>query len=102
MKIQLLRNPAKSLGCNLREGETGEVEDSLGKILVKSNLAVSLDPPPAPAVKAIPATPAISEAKESDIAGHDFADEFSETKAKSTVKSSVKSAEKSGDKPSGK
>lgn len=102
MKIQLLRNPAKSLGCKLREGETGEVEDSLGKILVKSNLAVSLEPSPDTSMKAVPAAPAISEAKASDIAGHDFADEFSDTKAKSTAKSSVKSAVKSGDKPSGK
>ena len=96
MKIQLLRNPAKSLGCKLSEGESGDVDDSLGRILVKANLAVSLEPPPvvpvAPVIKAVPASPVISEAKPSGITGSKLAD----------AKSSTKSAAKSDDKPSGK
>ena len=39
MKIQLLRNPAASVGCKIREGETGEVSDSLGGQLVQMGIA---------------------------------------------------------------
>ena len=43
MNVLLLRNPDRSLRCPLSEGETGEVSDELGKVLVGKGLAVCLD-----------------------------------------------------------
>lgn len=40
MKITMLRNPARSLECNLLEGQTGEVDDKLAEQLVKAGIAV--------------------------------------------------------------
>lgn len=56
MKVTMLRNPARQLGCPLTEGQTGEVPEKLGKQLVESGLAVCLE------IKAVPAKPAIAEA----------------------------------------
>ena len=65
----MLRNPAASIGCRVAEGETGEVPDSLGQQLVSQGLAICLDQPtePAPVVRAVPESPAIAEAMESQI-----------------------------------
>lgn len=43
MKIMLLRNAAKEYGCELREGEIGEVAQSLATKLVSLGIAVDLD-----------------------------------------------------------
>jgi len=34
MKITMLRNPAKSLGCKLTEGQTGDVDAETGKRMI--------------------------------------------------------------------
>lgn len=39
MKIKMLRNPARSLGCELCEGETGDVSDDQAKDLIASGVA---------------------------------------------------------------
>jgi len=67
VKVRMLRNPAASIGCRVAEGETGEVPDNLGRQLVSQGLAVCIDPPPAPVVRAIPNPPAIAEAAEPEI-----------------------------------
>lgn len=41
--ITMLRNAAKSYGCDLKEGETGEVDSSLAKQLIKDKIAVPFD-----------------------------------------------------------
>lgn len=43
--IRMLRNPAKSIGCPLLEGETGPVEPSLAERLMALNLAVNVEQP---------------------------------------------------------
>jgi hypothetical protein len=44
MKIQMLRNPAASLGCDLKEGETGSVETPVGEKLIAMGIAVEVVP----------------------------------------------------------
>jgi hypothetical protein len=39
MKITMLRNPAKSLGCNLTEGQTGDVDAETGKRMIDLGIA---------------------------------------------------------------
>lgn len=39
MQVLMLRNPSSSLGCELKEGDIGEVSDSLGAELVKIGIA---------------------------------------------------------------
>ncbi len=39
MLVLMLRNPKASLGCELQEGQTGEVSDELGAELVKLRIA---------------------------------------------------------------
>lgn len=56
-KITMLRNPAVSLGCDLKEGETGDVEPALADVLVQKNIAVVVNLPKV--IHAIPDTPAI-------------------------------------------
>lgn len=40
MKVTMLRNPAKALGCSLLEGQTGEVDDKLAEQLIGAGIAV--------------------------------------------------------------
>lgn len=47
MKVRMLRNPPRSLGCDLKEGETGNVPD--GETLVKLGIAE----PVLPEIKAV-------------------------------------------------
>lgn len=55
MKIRMHRNAAASYGCKLSEGETGTVDDPLGRHLVAEGIAECLDPPPAAAaIRAVP------------------------------------------------
>lgn len=42
MLIKLLRNPASQFGCNLTEGQTGNVGESLGQQLVGLGVAVEI------------------------------------------------------------
>ena len=53
VKITMLRNPARSANCNLKEGETGEVPAGQAEWLVGKGLAVLVNPP-AKIIKAIP------------------------------------------------
>lgn len=75
MKVLMLRNAASSVGCLLREGETGDVPDNMGRQLVAFGLAECLDPPkeqppkqeppkkieaiPEPPIEAVPEKPAV-------------------------------------------
>lgn len=56
MKITMLRNPARLLGCELKEGETGVVERTLGLQLVGLRIAVSDEPE----ILAVPNVPSIA------------------------------------------
>lgn len=59
MKITMLRNPARHLGCDLKEGETGEVEDKLAESLIRIGLAVAVATPSKKKIEAVPEKPAI-------------------------------------------
>jgi len=66
MIVKMLRNPAKSLGCSLMEGSTGEVDKELGEMLVRCKLAVDVTPPEQlKTIEAVPEEPAISGVPES-------------------------------------
>jgi hypothetical protein len=39
MKITMLRNPARSLGCKLAEGQTGDVDAETGKRMIDLGIA---------------------------------------------------------------
>jgi hypothetical protein len=59
MKITMLRNPARHLGCDLAEGETGEVENKLAEYLINAGLAVAVAAPAKKKLEAVPEPPAI-------------------------------------------
>lgn len=40
MKITMLRSPSRALGCDLKEGQTGEVDDKLATALINSGIAI--------------------------------------------------------------
>lgn len=65
MKIKVLRNLGRGLPCYC-EGETRDVEDNEGKLLVKRGLAICLDAPPV--VKAVAPKPEIADAKAPSVA----------------------------------
>ena len=56
-KITMLRNPASSLGCGLKEGETGDVAPALAETLVRMSIAVVVELPKV--IHAIPNEPSI-------------------------------------------
>lgn len=65
MKIKMLRNPANQLGCELTEGETGDVEKELGDRLVALGIAE-----PAgrrQSMQAVPRAPSISGAGDESV-----------------------------------
>lgn len=39
MKITMLRNPARFLGCELTEGQTGDVSEQTGELMLKLGIA---------------------------------------------------------------
>lgn len=94
MKVQMLRNPAKDLGCSLKEGETGEVSQSTGERLVAFGLAVCLDDVDSKRiVKAVPTEPELSVAKPSEISGGESdSSDFDEPPATAKKKSGKSSA----------
>ena len=57
-KITMLRNPSSDYGCDLKEGETGFVDDQLAKIFSDRSIAVVIEVPKV--IKAVPDQPAIS------------------------------------------
>ena len=61
MKVKMRRNPAARYNCPLSEGQTGDVPFEIGSLLVSDGLAERIDEPDT--IKAIPAQPAIAEAK---------------------------------------
>jgi len=58
MKIIMLRNPAKTYGCPLMEGETGEVDDKLATALIDAKIA-EVAPAEEKVVKGVPKAPSI-------------------------------------------
>jgi hypothetical protein len=56
-KITMLRNPALAYGCDLKEGETGDVDDVLASVLIGRDIAVAVDVPKV--IKAVPEVPSI-------------------------------------------
>ena len=69
MRIKLLRSPAAALGCRIAEGESGEIDDAIGRQLVSLGIAIEIEQPkPAPVVRAVPDEPAIAESKAPEIA----------------------------------
>ena len=69
MRIKLLRSPAAALGCRIAEGESGEIDDAIGRQLVSLGIAIEIEQPkPAPVVRAVPGEPAIASAKAPEIA----------------------------------
>jgi len=54
----MLRNPAARYGCELRERETGTVDDAIGRALVAAGIAVCVDPPKPVEAKPVPPKPA--------------------------------------------
>jgi hypothetical protein len=76
MEILLLRNPSISLGCKLKEGETGNVSKELGGRLVALGIAVEIErelkPKKASApLKGVSPKPSVADAKPAEIAGVD-------------------------------
>ena len=67
MKVQMLRNPSQNYGCNLQEGETGDVPGDVGHAIVAAGLAVDLTPPPV--IEAVPDKPVIAAPKPAELAG---------------------------------
>jgi hypothetical protein len=72
MKIKLLRNPSSALGCELTEGESGEVSKELGDRLVDLGIAVEIERPvkvtgqaKQPEVTGVPEKPVKAKAKRS-------------------------------------
>jgi len=55
MKIKLLRNPAASFGCEIKEGESGEVETNLAETLIKRGLAVPVSDEASPKTETVKA-----------------------------------------------
>lgn len=60
MLVEMVRNPRKELGCELKEGETGEVSDELGAQLVKLRIAEEVT---LKEIVGVSKTPEISKAK---------------------------------------
>lgn len=60
MQVLMFRNPRKDLGCELQEGQTGEVSDELGAELVKMGIAEEV---PMKKIKGVSKIPAISKAE---------------------------------------
>jgi hypothetical protein len=76
MKILMLRNPSSSLGCELQEGETGNVSKELGGRLVALGIAVEVEVEQKPrrqaaAVTGVAPKPSVAEAKPAEIVGGD-------------------------------
>jgi heterodisulfide reductase subunit C len=75
MKLRMLRNVAASFRCDLREGESGDVDTELAETLIKRGLAVPVSDEAQPkaetlkavespaTVKAVEATPSITNDK---------------------------------------
>jgi len=96
VKVRMLRSPGDAWECELTEGQTGTVREPLGERLVAAGLAVEVAEPkpvtaePAkPAVKAVPDTPAIAEAKPAEIKA-DAAKKSAASKAKKPKQSPSK------------
>jgi hypothetical protein len=70
MKVKMLINAPRQLGCKLTEGETGEVSKKLGDRLIALGIASPVSPPkplravPEPAAIAKPEPPAITPTQE--------------------------------------
>lgn len=59
MKITMLRNPARHIGCDLTEGETGDVENKIAEWLINAGLAVAVEKHAKKKIEAVPEEPTI-------------------------------------------
>jgi hypothetical protein len=69
MLIKLLRNPAIRFGCNLTEGQTGNVGESLGQQLVGLGVAVEITEAAPIEIRGVDPDPEIADATKPEIAG---------------------------------
>ena len=70
MQVLMLRNPRRDLGCELQEGQTGEVSDELGAELIKLRIAEEVLPKE---ILGVAKAPRISRAeKQTTPKGEDF------------------------------
>lgn len=65
--VKMLRNPAKKYGCDLTEGQTGDVDVELADALMKDGIAVlppseEIGEPEKPKLQAVPPAPSIGTA----------------------------------------
>jgi hypothetical protein len=62
MLIKLLRNPSSNYGCNLLEGQTGNVSSELGEMLLRIGIALRIEQEPEKPkrIKGVAKTPAIA------------------------------------------
>lgn len=65
MKIKMIRNPSLSYGCELMEGETGDVSNDLGESLVAANIAIEVHGE----LRGVPNEPSIAVPKPASIKG---------------------------------
>lgn len=73
MKVLMLRNAARNLGCELSEGETGTVDPHLGARLVSIGIAVEVESQKQPKkVKGVPVAPSIAETTKPAILADDL------------------------------
>lgn len=57
-KVTMLRNPSSAYGCDLKEGETGFIDDALASDFVSKSIAIIVEPPKV--IQAVPAAPVIA------------------------------------------
>ena len=69
MEILLLRNPSVSFGCELKEGETGNVSKELGGKLIALGVAIEIVKKGSATVKGVSPKPSLADAKAAEIAG---------------------------------
>jgi hypothetical protein len=74
MEVLLLRNPSVSFGCELKEGETGNVSKELGGKLIALGIAIEVEKEPAAkkvsaTVKGVSPKPSVADAKPAEVAG---------------------------------
>lgn len=69
MKVRMLRSPAFTLGCDLKEGEEGSVSTELANYLLALGIAEAVvEPEPkSKTLKAVSSKPQIADTKEPEI-----------------------------------
>lgn len=87
MRVCMLRNAASHLGCELNEGDSGNVDRDLGERLVRLGIAVEIESKAKPVkakdstVKGVSPKPSIADEKPAAITGNNASDAAQDTKA---------------------